>query len=193
MERYQNIIKGQMFGHNHEDSYELFRSLRDNKTFTSVGTINPTVGTLSNYNPAFRVYYINKDTYDIVDYYTYRLYINQANANNNPEWKLSYRFSTYYGYNASSLESFVDIAANLRTNKELAVKFMKMRQGEAGNWVNPANNTETMRNIWCKIVTPTVQEYYNCIGGYKSTDILSILERTVIGFIANRKWSHLVD
>ncbi len=193
MERYKNIIKGIFHGHNHEDSFQVVRGLRNSSEFVSVGILNPTLGTYSNYNPAFRVFYVDKETYDVVDFDTMRLYVDEANKNDDPRWTLAYRFSTYYGYKDSSLESFVDIANRLVVDRGMTEKFIRMKQGESKNWPYVVNNTETMRFAKCRVMTRTYLEMMRCLGPNYYTEILDYIRYYLLGQTISRDWYYAVD
>ncbi len=134
MERYRNIIKGQLYGHNHEDSFQIMHGFKNSSEYVSYGIVNPSLGIFTSNNPAFRIFYIDKTTYDIVDFDTIRLYVDKANKNDDPRWELAYRFTTYYGYRDAALENVVDLAQRLIIDRDLTSKFVRMKTCESPNW-----------------------------------------------------------
>lgn len=61
LRRYENIIRGQFFGHTHYDEFEVFH---DGERPISVGYIAPSQTPWYDLNPAYRVYYIDGDRAD---------------------------------------------------------------------------------------------------------------------------------
>ncbi|KPM07774.1 hypothetical protein QR98_0062760, partial [Sarcoptes scabiei] len=99
--RFASIIKGQFFGHTHNDEFEIFyrevkpvvESQHEN-TFlpTNIAYIGPSVTTFGNVNPGYRVYLVDQETFEIIDHQTYYLNLTEANLNG-PGVPLHYRLS----------------------------------------------------------------------------------------------------
>lgn len=191
MERYQNIVKGIFYGHNHEDAFTLLHSLKDPKKFFKVGILNPSLGTFTNNNPAFRIFYINKDTYEIMDHETYRLYINEANILNKTEWKLAYKFTEYYGYPSPNLESYLDLKDKVKTNRTVGLQYLKMRAAEGGAWQHKIDDPDFMRSTLCKMVTATLQEQEDCYGRSSHTSIVDKIRYFVADMFTALEWNYL--
>ena len=45
------------------------------------------------------------DTYEIVDYTQYRLYLDKANKDKNPIWEVAYTFKNYYDLEKADFNS----------------------------------------------------------------------------------------
>jgi len=190
-EKYQHSIKAILYGHVHEDSFQLLHTMGNNKTFFGYGHLVPSMGTFSNLNPAFQIFYFDKTTYELVEKDTYRVYINEANQNNKLEWKLSYRFSDYYNYTYPNLQSYIDLYYKIPTNKEIALKFAKMKFAEAGNWRNKVNEPTWMRSVLCKISTATMPEYEICDGPVNHTGAYEKFRNLVGELFTSLEWNYL--
>ena len=57
--RYENIIVGQFFGHSHSDYFNVFYDLSNTTRATNVLYIGGSVTTYSNLNPAYRIYTVD--------------------------------------------------------------------------------------------------------------------------------------
>jgi len=55
IERYQNIIIGQFYGHTHDDEIRIYKNNGTN-TVNNVAFIAPSITTFSSHNPSFRVF-----------------------------------------------------------------------------------------------------------------------------------------
>ncbi|XP_077403403.1 sphingomyelin phosphodiesterase [Vanacampus margaritifer] len=104
--RYENTITGQFFGHTHYDEFQMFY---DGETLTrplGVAFISPSVTTYINLNPGYRVYYVDGNYQGssrlVLDHETYILNLTDANHKSgapqkNPKWTLLYRATEAYG------------------------------------------------------------------------------------------------
>ncbi len=96
VDRYANIIRGQLFGHTHQDSFQVERSLRPGEV-AGVAIEHSSITPNFQLNPAYRVYEMDPVTHALIDYTQYRLNLTAANALDRPEWNFTYRFTEYYG------------------------------------------------------------------------------------------------
>ena len=126
MERYANIVKGQFFGHIHEDYFYLTRSFMDPSKIINVVQIHPSLTTFSSLNPSFRVYEMDKDTYDLIDYKQYRMYVNDATKRGIAIWNISYTFKDYYNAASMASKNFELIVNKMMQNHESYKKIYKI-------------------------------------------------------------------
>ncbi len=56
---------------------------------------------------------MDRDTYQLLDYAQYRLYIKEANKNLKDEWRVAYRFLSYYGVPDMSPNSYASIISRM--------------------------------------------------------------------------------
>jgi hypothetical protein len=87
MERYQHIIRFGLFGHSHDESFFLTRSVNRNGNITETRPtmFNSIMGPSTTYtgnNPSFAVYEIDEETMLIVNITTYYFNITEANLGN---------------------------------------------------------------------------------------------------------------
>ncbi|XP_046910955.2 sphingomyelin phosphodiesterase-like [Dermatophagoides farinae] len=125
--RFASIIKGQFFGHTHNDEFEIFyREVRpeldsDHETTympTNVAYIGPSVTTFGNVNPGYRIYVIDQQTFDIIDHETYFLNLTEANLARDrmpPQYRLSYRARQAYEMKTLSPTEWHRLVMRMRT------------------------------------------------------------------------------
>jgi len=106
--RYENTVRGQFFGHTHSDSFTLFfENANHTARATNVMYVAPSITTYSNHNPAYRIYEIDGNrpdsSYSVLNHLTYYLDIVEANKQPQvtPPWILEY--SARETYSMSSL------------------------------------------------------------------------------------------
>ncbi|XP_059171991.1 sphingomyelin phosphodiesterase-like [Physella acuta] len=103
--RYENTIVNQFYGHSHQDWYQMFY---DNVTFQrplGFGFVAPSVTTYSYNNPIYRIYTMDGDypgsSYAVLDYSNFYLNLTEANLYNTPTWRFEY--SPKQAYNMTGL------------------------------------------------------------------------------------------
>ncbi|KAG7095386.1 hypothetical protein E1B28_006142 [Marasmius oreades] len=110
IQRYKNTIAGQFFGHTHADEFEIAYSdyeKRTKDTATGVVWIGPALTPRSG-NPAFKVYDVDPDTYEILDAKVYSADVDDPEFQTTPNWRLLYSARTTYGQLLPSLIGAAD-------------------------------------------------------------------------------------
>ncbi|KAJ3773546.1 sphingomyelin phosphodiesterase [Lentinula raphanica] len=99
IQRYRNTIAGQFYGHTHADEFQLaYSNYSDQKkdTATSMAFIAPALTPRSG-NPAFKVYDVDPDTYEVMDSKTYSTDLSHPEYQVDPVWEMVYSARTLYG------------------------------------------------------------------------------------------------
>ncbi|KZV71061.1 sphingomyelin phosphodiesterase [Peniophora sp. CONT] len=99
VQRYKNTIAAQFFGHSHKDQFEIAYSNYNEQTSATADSIvyvgpalTPTSG-----NPAFKIYDIDPDTYEVMDMRVYFTNISSSTFQTSPTWELYYSARDAYG------------------------------------------------------------------------------------------------
>jgi len=71
-DRFSYIIRGQFYGHTHDDEIGFFPSFANKSKISNVYFTAPSLTTYNNRNPEYRVMTVDFDTLQIVDYDQYR-------------------------------------------------------------------------------------------------------------------------
>lgn len=93
VDRFQNIIKGQFYGHTHYDELKIIPEYFNSDKTCGVEFVAPSLTTYSFQNPSFRVFEMDEETKIVENYYQYRLNLTEANMlkeNEEPIWKIAY-------------------------------------------------------------------------------------------------------
>ncbi|WFD00867.1 hypothetical protein MYAM1_003622 [Malassezia yamatoensis] len=105
--RYSHTIAHIFYGHTHEDQFQLFYNSTDGDSLSvsrqtedavGVAFIGPSLTPLSGVQPSFRIYEVDPETYEVMDYLQYYLPLNDAQqiTADNLQWKLLYRARNTY-------------------------------------------------------------------------------------------------
>jgi len=114
--------------------------LVDPHEITGIAFIAPQLGTHTYSNPAFRVYDIQDDNYAVVNYHQYRLYLNEANATNIPDWRLAYTFRELYNCTDMQFSTIAMAIERIRTDKEFAKELIYQMYNEGPDAINYMND-----------------------------------------------------
>ncbi|KAL4255855.1 Sphingomyelin phosphodiesterase [Pleurotus pulmonarius] len=99
VQRFHAAIAGQFFGHSHKDQFEIAYSDYNHPSAlnaVSVALIGPALTPTSG-NPAFKLYDVDLDTYEIMDVRVYFTNISDPSFQSKPQWDLYYSARDSYG------------------------------------------------------------------------------------------------
>ena len=96
-DRYEYNIRGIFSGHTHRDDIEAITGYFDKNKIINLNFVAPQLTTYSNKLPSYRIYTIDADTKQILDYEQFRFNLTKSNAEGKPYWYSAYKASEFYG------------------------------------------------------------------------------------------------
>lgn len=160
MEKYANVVKGQFFGHMHEDYFYPIMSFLDPSQLVNVVNIHPALTTYSTVNPSFRVYEMDRDKYDMIDYHQYRLDVAEANKKNEAIWKIAYNFTGRFNFTNLRPENYLKLLDRMKDAEFFKMMYSIMyTEGPKGR--GPPTG-EARARVMCKYTTAHLYDYLNC-------------------------------
>ncbi|RDB27900.1 putative sphingomyelin phosphodiesterase asm-3 [Hypsizygus marmoreus] len=99
IQRYRNTIAAQFYGHSHQDEFALAYSDYAHQSAANAVTMAYVAPSLTprNGNPAYKVYDVDPDTYEIMDAKVYRSDLANPSFQTQPTWELYYSARATYG------------------------------------------------------------------------------------------------
>lgn len=122
--------------------------------------VTPAATCYGNINPSFRVFEVALATHEIVNMYTYRMNLTDANTSGVPKWTLAYDARSEYDMTDMSAASWDLLAKKLRTNETLANKFWVHKY--QGNPPGPCN-AACRKYLSCHLMSITPEKYKACM------------------------------
>jgi hypothetical protein len=122
-DRYQNIIRFGLFGHSHDETFFLSRSvgaMNESRPIAFNSILAPTT-TYQGKNPSFAVYEIDEETMLITNITTHFFNITKANAGDQPMWERYHNILEAYGMEDASPASFNAFAERVLTQEATAL------------------------------------------------------------------------
>ncbi|KAF8348647.1 Metallo-dependent phosphatase-like protein [Amanita rubescens] len=97
--RYSNTVAGQFYGHTHMDQFAVGYTDSTKHTAESAFSFCSIAPSLTprNGNPAFKIYDVDPDTYEIMDSRVYMSNVTDPTFQQNPSWDLYYSARDTYG------------------------------------------------------------------------------------------------
>ncbi|XP_072028383.1 sphingomyelin phosphodiesterase-like [Amphiura filiformis] len=152
--RYENTITGQFFGHKHKDTFEIFYDEKTMSRPLSVDYIAGSVTPNGQVNPSYRVYEVDGNYTGtswlqmILDHQTYILYITEANLTDKPVWKLEYSAKMAYGMSSLLPSEWNNVVNKLENDNAL---FQKYYQYYFKSYVTSACDTKCKAKMICSL------------------------------------------
>jgi len=171
--RFNDTVTGQFFGHTHTDEFVIFYN--NNSNPTSVQFIAPSVTTFTNINPSFRIFEYDTSTYELLDLYQYHTNLTQANINNSPTWTLTYQATKEYRIPDLSAASYQLLWNNFVNNQTLLQLYVDNYQA-LGNIHSCTDGCRT--NMLCEAQSSTFSLWDACLQKFNnitSTDNASYI------------------
>lgn len=130
-DRFQHIIRLNLFGHTHYEEFEVHRAIENN---APVGTnhVSPSITTHVYQNPSFRVIKLDEKTLLPVEIETYTMYLDKANKDDrDARFVLDHEYTKQFGMKDLSPSSMLILANKLRNQDELGQEYMINRRGSS--------------------------------------------------------------
>ncbi len=126
MDRFSYIIRGQFYGHTHNDEFRVINSYFNHTIPVGIVFTAPSLTTSNFLNPSFRVFEIDSNTKQIIDYTQYRLNLTKYNNKKDIKWDIAYkatdRFKVNNLANLEHFKEFIDKILNKSTEYKTALQ-----------------------------------------------------------------------
>lgn len=186
--RYENTISGQFFGHTHQDEFEIFydddeqqqHEAKNRTKFpflraTGVAHVGPSATTFGGVNPGYRIYTIDAKTFDIIDYETYFVNLTAANAKPNEQLEtvLSYDAKETFGMTTMHPSQWHLLILNMITDPQLFHRFEKLffNQSDVSKHCRDEDSI-CKADLLCRLISGKAHDYSLCQKLIQDTQIL---------------------
>lgn len=167
VDRYEDTILAQFYGHTHMDHFEVFYDYANNSRPISIAYIAPSVTTYQRLNPGYRVYDIDAQSKYVVDHQTYIFNLTEANASNVTNWQLEYSAQSAYNMTDLFPSSWAAVADRMSTDDALLNKFLayKYKSYVEGNPSAVCTTDKCKKLNVCKLKSGSFSDVVHCMGG----------------------------
>ncbi|KAG4066539.1 hypothetical protein HA402_007175 [Bradysia odoriphaga] len=121
--RFESTVTGQFFGHTHGDEFEMFWDDPDDlNRAVNVAYIAPSVTAFSNFNPGYKIYYVDGDHADtsrmVIDQECWTFNLDDANVQGTPIWYKLYSARSSYGMAGLRPNDWKEFVNKMETDDE---------------------------------------------------------------------------
>ena len=154
-DRYEYNVRGIFSGHTHRDDIEgITEYFNKNKTI-HLNFVAPQLTTYDKKLPSYRIYTIDKETKQVIDYEQFRFNLTKSNDEEKPYWYTSYIASEFYG-----VKNMLEYNNIINFDKMDEYVFHQLSDAKIGE--NNRNNPDRHKSAKCIMTTSNFYEYFQC-------------------------------
>ena len=124
-DRFQHILRLNLFGHTHAEEFEVIRAVKDGKPI-GVNHLGPSFTTFTGRNPSFRVITLDVKTKLPIKVATYSVDLKNANLDDDfAKFVLSHELTEEYNLEDLSPNSIFNLTSRMMSDEQLASKYLQ--------------------------------------------------------------------
>ena len=166
-----------MYGHTHSDEFRVINSYFEPKEPVGIVYTAPSLTTSNFFHPSFRVFEIDSNTKQLIDYVQYRLNITKANLDpipsNKPKWDIAYRASEeFQARDLVDFNRFADFIERIQNRTGEYKMLMRHFFNDGPMYKEYVNNPGIMfiklniedmsKFMYCRFKENTFDDYLKC-------------------------------
>ena len=154
-DRYEYIIRGIFSGHTHRDDIEGISEYFNKDKIIHLNFVAPQLTTYDYKLPSYRIYTIDDETKQVLDYEQFRFNLTKSNEAGSPYWFSAYNASDFY--NVANLSEYNKIINFEKMDDYVYNQYSGSKIGETYK-----NNTDMIKAAKCIMTTNNFDEYFEC-------------------------------
>ncbi|XP_031341314.1 sphingomyelin phosphodiesterase-like isoform X1 [Photinus pyralis] len=164
VERFAHVIVGQFNGHSHDDDFFVYFNSQNHSEVVNVAYVGGSATTYTNSNPNYKIFDIDSNTYNVLNYETWIYNLTEANLTpkNPPRWYKLYDIKSAYGLPSLNPADFTDLMERMAKDPELLQKFHRYKKREADQIMAKGCNRKCELETMCYMVTTWFGEDDHC-------------------------------
>ncbi|GFN96995.1 sphingomyelin phosphodiesterase [Plakobranchus ocellatus] len=125
--RYENTVVNQFYGHNHHDWFQMFYDTSDFQRPLNFGFVTPALTSRDETNPVYRIYTVDGNyegsSWAVLDYTNYFLNLTEANSEEKATWAYGYNPKTDLNMTSLYAADWEDLVQRMENDDDLFQKF----------------------------------------------------------------------
>ena len=168
-DRFDYIIRGYFSGHTHHEDISPVRRYFEPRPIINMNYIAPSLSTIEGGNPSFRIYTIDSNTKNIIDYEQYRMNLTEANEKGEATWHLSHKATELF-----NVTDLTEIENMTKINVE--GEYIMKRYADTAT-EKQMHDKKEIKKAKCTITTDSHVDYVKCaeIGLFSTDYFYSVL------------------
>lgn len=179
-DRYEYIIRGIFSGHTHLDDIEGITGYFNRDKIIHLNFIAPQFTTYSRKLPSYRIYTIDKETMQVIDYEQFRFNLTKSNNEKKPYWETAYKASEFFKVN--NLLDYNKIINCENMEGYILNRYSGSKVGESKK-----DKPESIKEARCAMTTNNFDEYFKCLNPEIGLNLgfVSVITNFLIGPFEN--------
>ncbi|KAK4313929.1 hypothetical protein Pmani_014760 [Petrolisthes manimaculis] len=169
IERYENTVRAQFYGHTHYDEFEIFHDNTGRPC--GVAYISPSQTPWFDLNPAYRIYYIDGDRQDttrlVLDHETYITNLTEAHETGSTRWFLSYGAREKYQMTSLTPEAWQELVERMAQDRTLFDIFFTNYVTAGDPYLEAGCDDLCYEQRLCDLVTASRNDIDDCMAVLK--------------------------
>ena len=153
-DRFDYIIRGYFSGHTHKEDISPVRRYFEPRPIINLNYIAPSLSTSDGGNPSFRIYIIDSNTKNIIDYEQYRMNLTEANEKGEATWHLSHKATELF-----NVTDMTEIEKMTQINVE--GEYIMKRYADSAT-EKQMHDKKEIKKAKCTITTDSYNDYTKC-------------------------------
>ena len=154
-DRYEYNVRGIFSGHTHCDDIEAITEYFNKDKIIHLNFIAPQLTTYENRLPSYRIYTIDEETKQVIDYEQFRFNLTKSNEEGKPYWFSAYKATEFYGVKTLlEYEKMINIE---NISDYIYNRYSGAKVGEKNK-----NDPDKIKSVRCSMTTNNFDEYIEC-------------------------------
>ncbi|CAH0547909.1 unnamed protein product [Brassicogethes aeneus] len=163
VERFSETITAQFNGHTHYDELRVFFN---GSKVINVAFNGGSFTTYTGLNPNYRIYIVDKNNFNVVDFDNFVFNMTEANLQNDgsikPRWFKLYSFKQAYGLDNTGSTQMANLVDILRRNEASIAEYFKYRVKDSDPLLKEGCDRNCLKQLVCSITAVETDESLNC-------------------------------
>ena len=175
-DRYEYNIRGIFSGHTHLDDIEGISEYFNHDKIIHLNYIAPSFTTFTYLLPSYRIYTIDEETMQVLDYEQIRFNLTKSNEEEKPYWYPAYNATKFFGVkNMSEYDKILNV--------EDIEGYLINRYAGSQDGINNKKDAKRQKEARCVMKTNNFDEYFQCLDPEVSLsyDFLYVFNNFFIG------------
>uniref|UniRef100_A0A8D9E2E7 Sphingomyelin phosphodiesterase n=2 Tax=Cacopsylla melanoneura TaxID=428564 RepID=A0A8D9E2E7_9HEMI len=159
VERFEHTITAEFNGHTHYEDFTLFYDKNNSSQAVGAAYNGGSITSYYNVNPNYRVYKVDKGTWELNDFDSYGFNISLIQDDMSPEWNKLYSFKEQYGLKSMRPEELNNLVIRMMDDSALFDKYFY-------NFFKGSNreqyDSKRKMKILCDIMTSEMADLTHC-------------------------------
>ena len=154
VDRFDYIIRGYFSGHTHHEDIAPIRRYFEPRPIININFIAPSLSTNDGGHPSFRIYTIDSNTKNVIDYEQYRMNLTDSNEKGVANWYLSHKATELF--NVSDLTQIEEM-----TKIDVEGEYIMKRYADSAT-EKKMHDKKEIKKAKCTITTDSFEDYFKC-------------------------------